>query len=510
MRQARPTHPSSSRACGARCRNRRSTVLCRVTQYAALAGIGAGVIVGCRNEHHETSGDAVAPVPAATLDGCDPGLILQSVDEPVRVSLWHPETDTRAQVLTDLVAEFDRDSPAVEVSLEYVNTTDLLMTRWREAAPDDRPTLALLPQQLTRRLADSGQTVAPGECFAQAIPDAVPAIAATWTIDGVPQAMPFAVSTPVLFYNRLLFVAAGLDPDRPPATMDELTAVSEQLVASGVAKYGLVVDNNAGGLTTWIVEHWNARAGRLTLEPDNGRGGTPSSRAGWRDGSAVESFTWLERMVERKLAKSIDNFDGRQDLVDAGDPAAPIGMTIHTCGSLGELIDYLASHAEFSHIDLDVAPLPGPGPGAGSLPGGDAMWMAAGLSAEERAAAWALEMWLTSPSAQARWAAATGYVPVTQAAPALEPLAQRWRDHPELAIAYDAVLQVGAGQADLGMQAGPEPEISQALARAYQRILRGAPVAEALADAADTTDALLDTYARMVPSSRRRRGSNSG
>ncbi|MGH9213951.1 MAG: extracellular solute-binding protein [Acidimicrobiales bacterium] len=380
----------------------------------------------------------------------------------------------------------------VEVDLEYVNTTGRLLTRWRDAGPGARPALALLPQQLTQRLADSGQTVAPGRCLAEAIPDVVPSIAATWSVDGVAQAMPFEVSTPVLFYNRRLFEAAGLDPEAPPTDMASMRAVSERLVATGAAKHGLVVDNNRGGVTTWIVEQWNAQAGAPTLAPDNGYGSLPR-RAAWRDGPAVDAFAWLHGMIEDQLAVLIDNDNGVRDLLEAADPDEPIGMTFHTCASLGELIDVLASSEDFAYVDLDVAALPGPG--TGSLPGGDALWMANGLTDAEMTAAWALEMWLTSPEVQARWAAGTGYVPVTQAAATLEPLRQRWLDHPEMAVAYEAVLGMGTRPTDLGMQAGPEQEIGGALAMAFQRVREGISVEEALDEAADITDALLEAYA---------------
>ena len=47
---------------------------------------------------------------------------------------------------------------------------------------------------------------------------------------GVQWSMPFNVSDPVLYYNRQMFEAAGLDPDQPPMSLDELRATSQQLV----------------------------------------------------------------------------------------------------------------------------------------------------------------------------------------------------------------------------------------------------------------------------------------
>jgi sn-glycerol 3-phosphate transport system substrate-binding protein len=151
---------------------------------------------------------------------------------------------------------------------------------------------------------------------------------------------------------------------------------------------------------------------------------------------------------------------------------------------------------QWPHIDLGVGALPGPG--RGSLPGGGALWMPAGLPEAEASAAWQLETWLASPAVQARWAAATGYIPITQDAVPLEPLRQAWADHPELAVGYDAVAALGTGPLDLGMQAGPEPEIMAALADAFTDLEEGRPAQEALSRAADTTDELLAAYAEAM------------
>src|SRR5262249_8111577 len=45
---------------------------------------------------------------------------------------------------------------------------------------------------------------------------------------------PFNASTPILYYNKALFRAAGLDPDVPPKTWPEVGAAAERLRAAGV------------------------------------------------------------------------------------------------------------------------------------------------------------------------------------------------------------------------------------------------------------------------------------
>ena len=47
-------------------------------------------------------------------------------------------------------------------------------------------------------------------------------ISSYYTVDGKQYAMPFNVSTPMLYYNKDVFEAAGLDPETPPTTYDEV------------------------------------------------------------------------------------------------------------------------------------------------------------------------------------------------------------------------------------------------------------------------------------------------
>jgi hypothetical protein len=77
----------------------------------------------------------------------------------------------------------------------------------------------------------------------------------------------------------------------------------------------------------------------------------------------------------------------------------------------------------------------------------------------------------------------------------MEALQEAWIDHPELSVSYQAVADLGTDPVDLGVLAGPEPEILATFADAFAAVEHGVPASEALAEAADTTDALLASYA---------------
>jgi sn-glycerol 3-phosphate transport system substrate-binding protein len=449
--------------------------------------------MGCGGDDERSA--APAPVGGVELPSCDvlptgpPAGTDEHDDEPVELTLWHAEGDEPSQVLTGLIDDFVATHPGVVVDVEHLGTggRDAVLDAWRRTAPDDRPSLAIMPEDATRLLTDSGQTVAPGHCLAEAVPGLLPVIEANWSLDGVMQAVPFAVSTPVLIYNRKAFRDAGLDPDRPQRTLDELRSTSERLVERGTVPTGLVFDTSASGAAGWFVEQWNVQAEVMTLAPDDGHHGL-ADRAVWDDGPTVDHLAWLQQMVDDGLAASVGrNAHGLDDLVAVIGETPKAAMTLHTSGSL----DGLSEAPPSPGFELGVAPLPGPG--SGSLPGGGAIWMAAGRPGPETEAAWSLAAFLASPAVQSTWAAATGYAPISETAPRMEPLRSAWAWRPQLRVAYDALL--GRGPAT-GMSVGTEREIKQLMAEALDSVMRGAEPDVALRDAAADADRLLRSYNR--------------
>ena len=66
---------------------------------------------------------------------------------------------------------------------------------------------------------------------------------------------PFNSSTPVLYYNKDIFEAAGLDPETPPTTWPEVGEMMKQVIDSGAAECGFTT-----AWQSWIhLENFSAR-----------------------------------------------------------------------------------------------------------------------------------------------------------------------------------------------------------------------------------------------------------
>ena len=95
---------------------------------------------------------------------------------------------------------------------------------------------------MVQQMADSGAVIPVEACIeAERLRHrrrSCPRRSRAYATEGVQWSMPFNVSNPVLYYNKQMFEAAGLDPDSPPLSLDELRADSQQIVDSRRRRYG--------------------------------------------------------------------------------------------------------------------------------------------------------------------------------------------------------------------------------------------------------------------------------
>ena len=64
---------------------------------------------------------------------------------------------------------------------------------------------------------------------------------------------------------------AGLDPNKPPASLQDIRDMSQKIVDSGAAKYGLAVDSGFDSGGGWYIEQWFAQLGEFYADNENGR-----------------------------------------------------------------------------------------------------------------------------------------------------------------------------------------------------------------------------------------------
>lgn len=430
------------------------------------------------------------PCPVDALDGAD---------GPVQITFWHAMTNELEAALIDLTDQYNASQDRVQVTIQNQTSYDSNIDKYIQSSADSRPDLLQLPEYALQSFAQSGTFIPAGACLEASDFDTAPFLPRSLTayqFEGIQWAMPFNISDPVLYYNRSLFEEAGLDPDDPPISLEELRATSQQLVDSGAAGVGIVLDTGPDSGGGWYLEQWFGRVGEPYADNGNGRL-APATEVLYDNELGVELLTFLQGMLDDGLAANVgDNPDGSAALLKLADPEEPGAMTIATSAALGSVISALGGGLVpgLGPEDIGVGPMPGPSPEPSVQVGGGSLWIVADKGDAEAAAAWDYITYLTTAQSQSTWASRTGYVPVREDAIEMEPLASVYAADPRFRVAYDQLLARADDLAANAPVLGPMREVRDATATAVAAVFNGADPAASLADAAEQSNALIDSY----------------
>ena len=421
-----------------------------------------------------------------------PVAALRGTKTPVEITFWHGETSTNEDVLKELIAKFEAGQDRVRVRLVNQVTYRDVLNKYRAGlVTGDLPDLAAMGAGTDQSLIDSGSVVPVDDCIKAAnysLTDFVPRAIATHTIKGVQWSMPWTVPTPLLLYDRNAFRAAGLDPDRPPSTLDEVTDYSRRIVETNAARHGIaLMRSNAVNVVFYT------KSGQLYVNHENGRAGRATktlldSKTGRR------IWKWWNDIVESGLAIDTGS-EGTTDhllAIGTGDAA----MTIDWSYVLGPVFNVLAG-GDFARVDPGIAPLPALDAAGGVPVGGGSLWIPRASSPVKRAAAWELIKFLSAPAQQAAYTVGTrgGYSPIRQSATQDRALQQMWRDNPETRVAYDQLISGPSNAVAAGPVLGDPIGVGDAVVDALTSMLAGdMSPKKALREAQHEADAALADY----------------
>ena len=449
----------------------------------------------------DTIADTTTKPAASTTSRCAPADASDTSGDPTTITIWHSFDGDVLVFFDEVIAEFESEHPGIDVeSTRYEGGYTAGLEQLAMLDEADRPDVFMGSNSSIRVQYDSGLFVPPSECTGGETPDALrdllPIIEATHTVGDTLVAAPYNVSTPVMMYDRRLWRAAGLDPDDPPATFDELEGVIRRLRDSGAAATGMVLYDRSA---SWLVEQSAAQDGRLLVDPANGREGTAVTSVEFATPEAianVERFRVLNR--EGYILWAGINQSGRDDLLQLVSPDAPSGLTLHTSASIGDVVRAVDSGLIGAGVEVGAAPLPGNTPGPGGLAGGGAWWLLDHDDPARVGAAWTLVDWLIQPDRLAELAAFTGYVPTTERAAASDVTIASWQKIPALRVGYEQLAAMAGTDAAAGMQVGPMVELQRALEVATSVAIEAdQDPAEELRLAEGTALTALDAYAEI-------------
>jgi sn-glycerol 3-phosphate transport system substrate-binding protein len=421
---------------------------------------------------------------------------------PVTVTFWHNFTASNIDTLQRLVDRFQASQDEVRVNLVYQgNYDDLLNKLLASFGTGNEPSLAVAGEIATRLMMDSGETV-PVQRFVDEddydLSDFVARAMEYYTVEGELQCVPLNVSVNLLYYNKVDFQEAGLDPEQPPSTLDEVRADSEKLVtrdgAGNVVRAGIALE-----IAPWYVENLLVMHGDLYADNANGRD-APASQVLFDNEQMRTLFRWWDDMIDEGLAINVGrNPTGADHFLAVA--AGRAAMTIGASGALRSIIDVLEA-GEVEGVELGVGPMPGlPDSIAGPPPGDGCFWIMSSRPEAEQRAAWTFLKWLMEPEQQAEWFAGSGYLAIRESAYDLPVAQEAMAKYSGFRVAAESLARGPTEPETLGPVIGAFPQVREALATAAEEmILAAKDPDQALADAAvESNQAIADYNQRLGP-----------
>jgi sn-glycerol 3-phosphate transport system substrate-binding protein len=446
-----------------------------------LLGASSATLASC------SSGASSSPKGTSRTTGAFPlGASARSTSKPVAITMWHSMTSANLTSLTNLTNQFNGSQSDVHVNLVNQNSyTDTLAAYTAALSGGTLPDVVQMQTTLLQFMIDS-ESVVPAQAAIDAehydLSDYVPSVIEFFKVGGKLWAMPFNISCQVLYYDKNAFSAAGLDPDSPPKTLDDLRTAAQKVVSTKTEKYGMSLK-----VTDASFELLLALSGADLLNHDNGRS-SRSTAVSFDDQAGLAIFDWWSSMLDQRLAQSTSNTT-YDNLFGIGNRIAP--MSWDTSAAIGTILGVLNS---YPNVKLGIGSLPSPSSSGGVFPGGAGLYMVSKSSAERQDASWRFIKFLNEPAQQAAWAVGTGYIPIRKSSTQVPSLVEAWQAVPGFRVAYEEIVASPANPATAGATTGAFAQVSSAINDALSSLASGTSAQSALSEAASACNQAISSY----------------
>jgi multiple sugar transport system substrate-binding protein len=334
------------------------------TRAVALLSAGALVLAGCQSAPTSSAGDTGA------------------VDDGTTITMWtRSPTATFSQTLIDAYNASHKN----KVKLTVFPADSYQQKVGTAAGARDLPDVLAADVVYAPNYASKGVYLDLTERVnALSFKDELaPAHMKVATYNGKNYGVPHDIDLSAVFYNKVLYTKAGLDPDKPPTTLDEMAAQAKQIQALGGGVSGYFFGGACPGcqlFTSWPMI-W-ASGGEVLNEQ-----GTASTID---NPTAAKVYSVLRQLyTEGVVPQSAKNESGTtwtQLFTEGKVGIQPMGATA------------LQGIKEGPDLQVGVAPIPGLTGGSSSFVGGDVLGISS--NSQHAAAAWDFISWTLSEKAQ--------------------------------------------------------------------------------------------------------------
>jgi sn-glycerol 3-phosphate transport system substrate-binding protein len=410
------------------------------------------------------------------------------------IAFWHSMGgDIGGIAIPQMANDFNASQSQCFVEPIYQGSYDDALNKLRAGLQTaDTPAVMQLFDIGTRLMVDL-EVITPVQDFIDRenydVSDLEPNVLAYYTVNGRQASMPFNSSTPMLYYNKDMFQAAGLDPENPPRTFEEVWEAA-RLLTQRDASGNATVTGLSMSIYGWFFEQLLAVSGGEYVNNGNGRDSL-ATEATFNSPEGVAVLEWWKGMYDEGL---MGNYGRANADVRTAFYAEQTAMFVDSTAVLRGAMNTVGDKFE-----IGTAYLPRPNEAAfdnsGTIIGGGSLWIISSRPQAEQDCAWEFIKFQASPEQQAYWHTMSGYFPIRTTAYEV-PLAQEWREEfPQFKTAVDQLHLAPNNRVTQGGLIGVFPTARQTIEGAIEEVLAGvATPQQALDNAAQTVTDAIEEY----------------
>lgn len=321
-------------------------------------------------------------------------------DKVVEIEYWHVASDSfGGQTVRELVDDFNKTHPNIKVTEKFNPDMYKGLTQNLQAslASGQTPDVVQMGWNFLNYAHENFENEDINKIFAKAgdsnfINDTFePNIARlAQTAEGTQVGVPYSLSVPVLYYNPDIFKAAGLDPNTPPKTWEEVQQYAQQIKnATGtpaffMQEYADIWTNQA------LVE---SNGGTMLIQKDG------KWQAGFDTPEAAQGYQVIADMIKAGTGLHATNEEGFQSF---------------TSGKLAMVATTIGKRANFeksSQFKVMTTTFPAFGSKPVKVPAGGNFLMILSKDEAKQKAAVEFIKYLESAENLTKWDTGTGYLP---------------------------------------------------------------------------------------------------
>lgn len=342
-----------------------------------------------------------------------------------------PVDGALAKEMQRLTGEFNKANPDIKVTAVYTGSYDETDIKTRAAIKAGRPPAAVIMSANFVTQYVINDEVEPFDSLIEAdgkapkafMADFWPALLGNAMVNGKVYGVPFHNSTPLLYYNVKHFEEAGLDPNKPPQTWEELADAAKKLTkreGGKITRYGIMSPSGYDFLG-WMMTALTMSNGGQYYNVDYG------GEVYYDTPSMLGALTFYRDLIFKHKVMPEGVTEARS--VATAFFAGQTSMIFNTTGALSFVRDNMKEPYKVAFVPRNLR-------NAVAI-GGASLILPKGQEEAKKKAAWRLIKWLTSPEISGGWSRFTGYFSPNMRAYDLPEMKAFLEKNPDAKVAFE-------------------------------------------------------------------------